>query len=242
MKPISTFIFEALLKELKQLEGAYVEKVQQVGPELFKFSLSGNRELLIEVGKRLNQTSFKIEAPKKPSQAAMLLRKYLGNKKLLKIEQHNHDRVVLFDFGVHKLIGEFFSHGNIVLADKDLKIVFCFRPEEWKDRKIARGKTYKFPQNPIPPVKKDFSPMTEEFAAKYKTMNEAVDDFYALQKKENPWLEKLKRRLEKQLAALTDFENKAAECRQIGDAILQNYEKIEKAKERKKGKISVELT
>ena len=106
---------------------------------------------MIEIGKRFNLTGYSLKAPEKPSQFSILLRKYLENKRLESITQHGFDRVVSLDFDGYKIILEFFSHGNIVLIDKDSKIILSFRHEEWKDRKLGKGETYIFPKGALDP-------------------------------------------------------------------------------------------
>lgn len=241
MKPLSTFVFTSVVMELDKLEGSFVEKIHQIGPGTFRIVFSGKNELIIEIGTRLNLTNYKITSPEKPSQVTLILRKYLDNRKLLKVSQNKCDRIAVFDFGTCKLVGEFFSHGNLVLIDEGSKILFCFRPEEWKGRKIAKGGTYEFPKNILPSFKDDYSPMTKEFAIKFKTMNEAVDEFFASQKTENPKAVKLKRRLDIQIASLKTMEDESVNLKEQGDLILANYEKVDSAKEGKRGKIKVKL-
>lgn len=249
MKPLSTFVFTSIVTELDKLEGSHVEKIHQIGPETFRFAFSGKKDLVMEIGVRLNLTNYKTTSPEKPSQVTLILRKYLGNKKLLKISQNKRDRIAVFDFGACdisrgltcKLVGEFFSHGNLILTDENSKILFCFRPEEWKDRKIAKGGKYEFPKNTIPPIKEDYSPMTKEFVSRFKNMNEAVDEFFAKQKTENPKLKKLKTRLEIQQKTLVEMEKQVAELKEKGDLILNNYEIVEKSKEGKRGKLTLVL-
>lgn len=128
--------------------------MQQIDKELFRFSFStksGKKDLLVEIGKRLNLTDYSLKAPEKPSQLSILLRKYLENKRLESIVQHGFDRVVVLDFSDYKLVMEFFSNGNMLLIDDKDKIILTFRHEEWKDRKLDRGETYLFPKGGLNP-------------------------------------------------------------------------------------------
>ena len=45
------------------------------------------------------------------------------------------------------LIFELFAKGNVVLADKEMKISSAFRKEHWKDRILKKGSVYKFPSS-----------------------------------------------------------------------------------------------
>lgn len=76
----------------------------------------------------------------------MLLRKSLSGKAIKGVRQHGFDRVVTLDFGDYSLILELFSHGNMVFADSDGKIIFSFRKEEWKDRSIRKHAKYEYPK------------------------------------------------------------------------------------------------
>jgi predicted ribosome quality control (RQC) complex YloA/Tae2 family protein len=315
---ISSFGINALVQEIKEaLKEAYFEKAQQVGLELFKFSFRtrrGKRELLIEVGKRLNLTSYAMPAPKTASNMAMILRKHLRGKKLRSVEQYDFDRVVTFDFGDAKLIGEFFSHGNLILTDADFNVLFAFRQEEWKDRKIQRKQHYEYPKpsgydpktitapqfakifdqddavrsiakhlriggehaeeicvlagvdkntRPSPAeIKKLFHalrglmeyeirpvlqggavrpfPLAMPIDKTYDTMNQAVDEFFVGPKR-SVKLEKLERRLEKQLSTLREYGEKSAQEREIGDLVYKHYAKIEEQMKKKKTKFVVDL-
>ena len=316
---LSSFEIRALVEETsKELEKARLTKVQQIGTELFKLSFStksGKRDLLIEIGKRLNLTSYSIKAPEKPSQVSVILRKHLENRQLEKIEQHGFDRVVVLDFGGNKIILEFFSHGNLILTDEANKIILTFRHEEWKDRKLEKGQAYVFPKgslNPykiglsefkgiftekdavrslvkslsfggdyaeeicllagveknkepdekdkeklykamqkilnfvIDPVMQDdklfpFPLSSPEVQKRFKSMNEAVDEFYLSKQPESQKLKKLRKRLDEQVKALDRFTNEADDSRKKGDLIYTNYTSIEKMLDKKKGKFTIEL-
>ena len=215
-----------------------MDKVQQIGAELFKFTFSSpKKDLLIEPGVRMNLTSFKFEAPEKASQISMLLRKKIKGKKLMKVYQHNNDRIIVFEFNNFKLITEFFSHGNFVLTDDNFKILFTFRKEVWKDRELKKGVVYKFPSNVIK-IKKDFSPVSEKEFNKFNSINKALDEFYVSQKKENKKLSKLRHRLKQQHETLEKYEKKAFEYTSIGDKIYENYQKIDKILNSNKEKLT----
>lgn len=205
----------------------HFSKVQQVGENLFRVVLtSPKKELLIEPGRRMHLTDYIIEVPEKASQIAMFLRKKLENKKVIDIQQHENDRIIIIIFTDYKLIIEFFSNGNFVLTDSDYKILFTFRKEEWKDRKLERGEVYKFPTNLKYEMKEDYAPVTKkEFEE--KGMMKALDDYYSAIKKENKKLKKLIDRLEHQKKALDEFQNKSNEAKKKADLIYGNYQEVE---------------
>ncbi|MDD4983254.1 MAG: NFACT family protein [Candidatus ainarchaeum sp.] len=75
------------------------------------------------------------------------LEKQLGNEKILKIEQKDFEKVIVFETRNNFLIFELFSHNNIILTDKDYKIIASQAREKWADREIGTNKTYIFPSN-----------------------------------------------------------------------------------------------
>ncbi len=257
---LSVDTIKVLAEELnEELVGKKVLKVQQVGRELFKITFGpGKKELLIEPGKRIHLTQYVIQAPLKASQAAMFLRKHLKGEKVKRVYQYDEERIIVIEFEDYFLISEFFSHGNMVLADKEFTILFTFRKEEWKDRVFKKGEKYLFPKNPHK-VKKGFSPVGKEKYEEHGSMNKALDEYFSAQTKqsESPLIKKLKIRLEQQMKALKEFEEKAKIERQKADKIYENYQLVEevlrlvkekkydelkqKGVELKKGKIIINL-
>lgn len=316
---LSSFEIRALVEESsKEIEKAHLTKVQQIGKELFRLSFStksGKKDLLVDIGKRFNITGYSIKAPEKPSQVSIVLRKYLENRILEKIEQHGFDRVIVLDFGENKIILEFFSHGNLILIDNKDKIILTFRHEEWKDRKLEKGQTYLFPKGSLNPYTIGPSEFKEIFTEKdtvrslvkslsfggdyaeeicllagvdknkepdekdkeklyksmkkildfkiepviqndrlfpfplsgleiqkrFKSMSEAVDEFYLSKQPESQKLKKLRKRLDEQTKALDRFSGEAEDSRKKGDLIYSNYTSIEKMLDKKKGKFTIEL-
>ncbi|CAB3289724.1 NFACT-R_1 domain-containing protein [Methanocaldococcus lauensis] len=130
----------------------------------------GSREVVISVGKYkyITLTNYEREKPKLPPSFAMLLRKYLKNAKIIKIEQVNFDRIVIFHFEVkgevYKLIAELFGEGNIILLNSEDVIILPLRIERWSTRNIVPKEKYKFPpQKPLNPYNLDFSIAYEVF-------------------------------------------------------------------------------
>ncbi|ACV25096.1 ribosome rescue protein RqcH [Methanocaldococcus fervens] len=130
----------------------------------------GSRELVISIGKYkyITLTNYEREKPKLPPSFAMLLRKYLKNAKLVKIEQVNFDRIVIFHFetkeGIYKLVVELFGEGNAIFLNNENVIIAPLRVERWSTRKIVPKEEYKFPpQKPLNPYNLDFSIAYEVF-------------------------------------------------------------------------------
>jgi len=154
---ISNLAVKRLIEEIKEeIEGRYLDKVQQIGKNTFRFKLTpGTKDLLIEPGKRINVTRYRIKAPQKPSQAALIMRKQLSNQKIDQVKQKGFDRVVQIDFTTGKsIIAELFGKGNIVITDEEGKVTYNHTRVKTKNRELEKGKNYQ------PPTSKILNPFT----------------------------------------------------------------------------------
>jgi predicted ribosome quality control (RQC) complex YloA/Tae2 family protein len=106
------------------------------------------RDLVMELGRRVNLTERVYKAPKQPSSFAMLLRKHLVNIRLSAVEQPDFERILELKFsGAEErlLILELFSRGNLMLCDPQRKIIQPYRAEVWKHRALRAGEVYTYP-------------------------------------------------------------------------------------------------
>lgn len=129
------------------LVGSFVKKFQQIDQDNFKLKLNtkqGTKDLAITPF-AVFFTNYKLRASEEAGGFCTFLRKQLENKRILSAEQHGFDRILQFEFEEFFLVIELFSEGNLILTDKDYKIISCYRKQEWKDRKIMRNVQYKFP-------------------------------------------------------------------------------------------------
>jgi predicted ribosome quality control (RQC) complex YloA/Tae2 family protein len=93
----------------------------------------------------------------------MTLRKYLGNRRITAVEQHDFDRIIKLTIGEKEyecsIVIEFFSHGNIILLNPKGEIIFPLLSQRWSHRVIETGEIYVPPPeqvNPFKLSKKDF--------------------------------------------------------------------------------------
>ena len=77
----------------------------------------------------------------------LALNKILENKRIQNIKQLNLEKILLFEFENYNLYFEFFSKNNIILTDKENKIINQLFRETWKDREIKRNAIYSTPKN-----------------------------------------------------------------------------------------------
>ena len=97
---------------------------------LLKFSIPDSKlNVVLESGFKIYLTEFQRPTQPEPSSFATKLRKHLKAKRLTNIKQVGDDRIAVMEFsdGMYYLVFEFFSAGNIILLDSDLKIMSLFR-------------------------------------------------------------------------------------------------------------------
>ncbi|MEM3581545.1 MAG: NFACT family protein, partial [Candidatus Bathyarchaeia archaeon] len=87
----------AILRELKSiLISTRIENVYNLDDWGFLFRIhipQGNLDLLLELGKRLNITTFKYSIPPTPSPQAMSIRRLVSNAIIKSIDQVDLDRI-----------------------------------------------------------------------------------------------------------------------------------------------------
>jgi len=115
---------------------------------LLKFQLPNRREqLLIDSGFRCHLTSFARTTAAAPSAFVARLRKYLKTRRVTSISQIGTDRIIEFSFsdGAYRLFLEFYAGGNIILTDKELKVLALLRrvPAGAGEEEIREGMTYR---------------------------------------------------------------------------------------------------
>ncbi len=161
-KTLTSFDIAAVVLELKEwLEGARIQNIYQTKERIVILKLHQSSQpvlnLLIEPGKRLHLTSYLLEKPQKPPAFCMALRKHLRNSIILKINQHEFERIVILKAkakeGEFTLVLELFGDGNIILIDTQYIIRQALSFKRMRDRNILRGEPFKQPpssgKNPL---------------------------------------------------------------------------------------------
>jgi len=140
----------AIVKELNStLISARIESVYQLEDGSFLVRLhtrSGQANIIIELGRRINITNFKYPIPEKPSPPAASLRRYLSSAKVESFGQVNFDRILYMDVsrGEERLrvYFELFGDGNAVVTDQSGRIKYALSYRVMKDRTIKYGVEY----------------------------------------------------------------------------------------------------
>jgi len=152
MRQIASVEIHAIVNELQVLAECYLKKFYDLGDDSFRLlfeSKSGSYVVYIKLLQAINLTTITEEVDE-PTNFAKAVRKRLLGKKLRAVAQHYSDRIVVFDFSgedEYKLIVEMFGKGNVVLADKEYRILLAYNIVKQKDRDISPKVIYQFPSS-----------------------------------------------------------------------------------------------
>ncbi|AAT43810.1 ribosome rescue protein RqcH [Picrophilus oshimae] len=153
----SSLDFYAFINIYKNdIENSYIKKIYQLNETDFIFQIYRSdikkKELFISLSRGI--AFYDAEKPESASLTAMTLRKYASEKRIIKIEQINFDRVLKITLHTgQEIIVELFSKGNIIITENNI-ISFALDHHIYKSRKIIVGEPY------IPPV--NFNPLYDE--------------------------------------------------------------------------------
>jgi len=152
-REFTSFDVAAVVHELKKIIlDARISNIYQLDAKtlLFKLHKPDNPafRLVLEAGKRLHLTFYVTEKPLMPPAFCMALRKQLRNGRLVNIEQHEFERVVVFTYktrsGVLRLVLELFGDGNMILMNEKDEILHALVYRRMRDRNIIRGEVFDF--------------------------------------------------------------------------------------------------
>jgi predicted ribosome quality control (RQC) complex YloA/Tae2 family protein len=154
----------AIRQEMLGLIGARIEKIHQPAREEILLSLrnmEGSHKVLISVSAdraRVHLTEQSIDNPAAPPMFCMLLRKRLGNGKLLAIRQNGLERVLYFDFSCVNTLGDVVQltlacevmgkYSNLILIDENGTVIDSLKrvdAEMSRKRLVLPGIAYALP-------------------------------------------------------------------------------------------------
>ena len=141
----------AVACEIGTLLPLWVGKVYGYGNGLFAIRLQGEEHrrfhLLAEPGRRVHLVERLPEPPKVPPSFAMLLRKYLEGGRVLGIRQLGLERTLSLTVGrretEYHLFIEIYDEGNLVLCDREFRILQPLRPHRFREREVVAGALYR---------------------------------------------------------------------------------------------------
>ena len=132
----------------EQVQGYYISNIYGINKDsiLFKLHHTEKSDLFMMISTSgIWLTKVKIDQME-PNRLLKRLRSDLLRLKLKKIEQIGAERIAYFTFeGFGKefiLVGEFFGDGNILLCNKDMKILALQHSIEVRHRKLSVGLDY----------------------------------------------------------------------------------------------------
>ena len=173
-RQLSSFDIYVLVSELQNLKGSYIDKIYQLTRDELLIRIKNiqtkeKESIYIRNGVFLSVTQKELKTPQRPTMFAMALRKYLQNGRIIEISQHEFDRIIIVKIGKkegeYSLVIEFFSDGNIILADPEGKIILPLIRQAWAHRSIKGREPYTPPPaqiNPFNLSKEQFTDLLKE--------------------------------------------------------------------------------
>ena len=172
--PLDAICLRAVVGELRpQLVGSRIEKIQQPSRDQIILVLRGNRRLLLNAGAnqpRIHMTTQLRDNPAQPPMFCMLLRKYIGNGRIVEVEQAPLERVVTLTVDAMDELGEMSRyrlvlecmgrHSNLILVAPEGHVIDCMRRVDFEmsqQRQVLPGLYYH-----LPPAQEKLSPLAVE--------------------------------------------------------------------------------
>ena len=162
----------AVVGELQGYVGAKFDKFYQYGDDTVRMKVrdydAGRADLFAEVGetKRLHFVDDPPDAPQRPPNLPMLMRKRLSGGDLVSVEQHGFDRVVRLvgERGdeTYTIIVELFGDGNFVFINSEGVVLRSLRTVRLKTRTVAGGEPYEYPPERVDPSALSYEEFVEE--------------------------------------------------------------------------------
>ena len=153
-KELTSFDISAAVKELQPIvSDSRVNNIYQFGEKDLIFKLHKTDQpplrIVIEAGRRLHSTSYAEESPAEPPPFCMLMRRYLRDSWLRKIEQYEFERIITLTFetktGLLNLVIELFGDGNMILTNDQGVIIQAMHFKHMRDRDIKRSQVLIYP-------------------------------------------------------------------------------------------------
>ena len=172
--PLDAICLRAVVEELRpQLAGNRIEKIQQPSRDQIVLVLRGSRRLLLNAGAnqpRIHMTTQLRDNPAQPPMFCMLLRKYIGNGRIVDVEQAPLERVVILTIDAMDELGEMSRyrlvlecmgrHSNLILVAPEGHVIDCMRRVDFEmsqQRQVLPGLFYH-----LPPAQEKLSPLAVE--------------------------------------------------------------------------------
>ena len=150
---LSSLDLHFIVKELKVLVDSKINRVFQHGRKEFTFELhvtgKGRHFLRVDLPKFIYLSSSKGKTLPSPPGFCMFLRKHLNNARIRNIEQLGSERILQLKVetkeGILYIILELFGRGNLIVCDKDFKIISLIESQKGRERTVLPGASYEPP-------------------------------------------------------------------------------------------------
>ena len=182
---------------------ARINKIQQPTRREFVFTLRNNsetRQLYVNINPQFYHVCFMskdnsskrvIEIPQKPTMFCMLLRKYLENSRIAKVNQPDGERILEFYIETYNEVGEQIylclafefmgKHSNVILYNYDTNLIIgCAHnvgAEKSREREIFGGLPYIYPPKQLK-FEKKWNSLVES-KPEGISVNDFIDDYYS---------------------------------------------------------------
>jgi predicted ribosome quality control (RQC) complex YloA/Tae2 family protein len=144
--------FFFLAKELKSIEGYFIENFYELGKGRFrlKLSKSGAQANLLCVLPYSISIAYAFERVETPTNFSIAVRKRIGGFKITEVRRLNNDRIIQLELAkgdeIVNVIIELFGKGNFIVADRSAKIVLAYTQHRFSDRAVYVGMPYVHPK------------------------------------------------------------------------------------------------
>ncbi len=142
-----------LERELKGIEGFYIDQFYEVEQNRFRIKLSrqGTKaNLQCSIPNSINRTET-IEISQGATGFSIAMRRRISGALIKEVHILNNDRILAIELSKSgealKIIMEMFGKGNIVLANESMNILLAYRNHDFKDRSVRPNRKYEFPEN-----------------------------------------------------------------------------------------------
>ena len=183
------------------LTDARIQKIQQPTRRDFVFTIrkqGETRKLYININPqfyhvcfmdKVNEEKRLIEIPQKPPMFCMLLRKYLENARIAKVNQPQYERILEFYIETYNELSEKIylclaielmgKYSNVILYNYDTNLILgCAHnvgSEKSREREMAGGLPYVYPSG----RPNSWYAVENSLANKDEDINKIIDDYYA---------------------------------------------------------------
>jgi len=146
---LSNLALHHLIEENQIIINGFINKVQTTPTGFLKLKVHTKEgdKTLIATESAIFITKQSISAKQNPGGFSSFVKKYIFNQRIISLKQKEFDRIVLMEFPDVTLIFELFSKGNVILCNKNFKILRAMKKEKWKDRELKKDEIYKFPSS-----------------------------------------------------------------------------------------------